>query len=160
MEKRLYRSRDDRMIWGVCGGLAKYFGVDATIVRVITVLLALGTGVGILAYIILAIVVPLEDSKVTTPKEAVQENVEELKATADELGREIRAAVAGEGGESEEMAKVRQRRRNAVGIILVVLGAIFLLGTLNIFWWFRWDILWPLVLIAIGGLIILSVRRR
>ena len=41
MEKRLYRSRDDRMIWGVCGGLAQYFNIDPTIVRIIAVLLAL-----------------------------------------------------------------------------------------------------------------------
>ncbi|MFC1941203.1 PspC domain-containing protein [Chloroflexota bacterium] len=40
MGKRLYRSRSDRMIWGVCGGLAKYFDVDPTLVRIIAVVLA------------------------------------------------------------------------------------------------------------------------
>ena len=73
MEKRLYRSRSERMIWGVCGGLAKYFDIDPTIVRIIAVLLIFANGLGILAYIILAIVVPLEGSRATEPKETVQE---------------------------------------------------------------------------------------
>jgi len=71
MEKRLYRSRTDRVIWGVCGGLAKYFDVDPTIIRVIAVLLIFASGFGILAYIIMAIIVPLEGSSVATPREAV-----------------------------------------------------------------------------------------
>ncbi len=60
MEKRLYRSRDERMIWGVCGGLGKYFDVDPTLVRVITLLTLFLGGGGILIYVILAIIVPLE----------------------------------------------------------------------------------------------------
>jgi len=160
MEKRLYRSRSDRMLWGVCGGLAKYFDMDPTIVRIIAVLLIFANGLGILAYIIMAIVVPLESSKVTTPKEAIKENVEEIKETAGELGREIRSTLVGEEGESEEVAKVRHRRRNVLGIILIVVGILFLLGSFNLFWWFDWGNLWPLILVAIGVLIILSARRR
>ena len=67
MTKKLYRSRTERKIWGVCGGLAKYFDKDPTIIRVITILsLLLGTA-GIWAYIIMAIVVPLENSEVIKP---------------------------------------------------------------------------------------------
>ena len=58
--KRLYRSRDDRMIGGVCGGLAKYFNIDPVIVRVIAVVAALMALWGLLAYIILWIVAPEE----------------------------------------------------------------------------------------------------
>ncbi len=64
MAKKLYRSRTDRKIWGVCGGLAKYFDIDPTIVRVIAIVSIFVTGVSILAYIIMAIVVPLENSEV------------------------------------------------------------------------------------------------
>lgn len=60
MEKRLYRARDERMIWGVCGGIAKYFGIDPTIVRLIAVLTLFFGLMGVLVYIILAIVMPLE----------------------------------------------------------------------------------------------------
>ena len=59
--KKLYRSKTNKMIAGVCGGLAQYFGIDATVVRLILALLVFfGMGSGILLYIILAILMPLE----------------------------------------------------------------------------------------------------
>lgn len=59
--KRLYRSKKDRMICGVCGGIANYFNIDPTLVRLAFVLIAMGAGSGILAYIIAAIIIPDED---------------------------------------------------------------------------------------------------
>lgn len=56
-QKKLYRSRRDRMICGVCGGIGEYFNVDATLIRLGLVLLAC-TGSGILAYFIAAIIIP------------------------------------------------------------------------------------------------------
>ena len=58
MQKRLYRSKKDRMIAGVCGGLAEYFNIDPVLVRLIALLFILGAGSGLLAYIILWIVIP------------------------------------------------------------------------------------------------------
>lgn len=58
MEKRLYRSRTNRMIAGVCGGLAEYLGVDPTVVRLIWVFLALTAGGGILLYLIAWLIIP------------------------------------------------------------------------------------------------------
>ncbi len=60
MEKRLQRSRTEKMIGGVCGGLAEYFNVDPTLVRVIWIAMTLIVGVGILLYLILWLVVPLQ----------------------------------------------------------------------------------------------------
>lgn len=57
--KRLYRSRTDRKIAGVCGGMAAYFGVDPVFVRIAWVVLILGAGVGVLAYLICWIIIPL-----------------------------------------------------------------------------------------------------
>lgn len=60
MDKRLYRSRTDRKLWGVCGGLARYFNIDPTLVRILFVAsLFVGT-LGFWVYIIMAIIVPLE----------------------------------------------------------------------------------------------------
>jgi len=160
MEKRLHRSQTDRMIWGVCGGLAKYFDIDPTIIRIIFVVLIFANGLGILAYIILAIVVPLEGSKATEPKDAIKENVAEIKQTATELGQEIRATFAGEEAKPEEATEVSRRRRNFFGIILIVLGVLFLMGSLNLFAWFKWSYLWPLILVAVGLIIIFSARRK
>ena len=130
MEKRLHRSRSNRVIGGVCGGLGEYFGIDPVIVRIIFGLLVLANGIGILAYIILAIVVPLESSEATTPKETMRKNVEEMKKTANELGREIRSTLEGEEGKPEEEAKVRRNRLNLIGIIIIAVGILFLLGSL------------------------------
>jgi phage shock protein PspC (stress-responsive transcriptional regulator) len=59
MNKRLYRSRNNRMLAGVCGGLGEYFGVDATLIRILFVLLLLPGGApGLLPYVILWIVMP------------------------------------------------------------------------------------------------------
>lgn len=59
--KKLYRSNTDKMLAGVCGGLGQYFGVDSTLVRLIFALLVFfGVGSGLVLYIILAIVMPLE----------------------------------------------------------------------------------------------------
>ena len=59
--KRLYRSRDDRMLAGVCGGLGVYLGIDPTIIRILFVLAAIaGVGGGLLVYLVLALVVPEE----------------------------------------------------------------------------------------------------
>ena len=58
--RRLYRSRTDKKIAGVCGGLAKYFGWDPVIPRIALAVLFFGAGVGLLAYIICWIVIPLE----------------------------------------------------------------------------------------------------
>ncbi len=57
-EKKLYRIRTGRKILGVCGGLANYFDIDPTIVRVVFALIGLFWGAGILAYFIMALVIP------------------------------------------------------------------------------------------------------
>ncbi len=65
MARKLYRSRTDRKIWGVCGGLAKYFDMDPTIVRVIFVASLLCGTLGLWVYIIMAIIVPQESEGYT-----------------------------------------------------------------------------------------------
>ena len=63
--RRLYRSRTQRMIGGVCGGLGEYFDIDPTLVRLLFVVTALAGGPGLLAYIIMLIVVPSEPELAT-----------------------------------------------------------------------------------------------
>ncbi len=60
MAKKLYRSRSDRKIAGVCGGIAEHFDIDPVLVRVIAVILLLCGSAGLLAYIVLWILVPEE----------------------------------------------------------------------------------------------------
>jgi phage shock protein C len=58
--RRLYRSRTDRKLAGVCGGLARYFNTDATLIRVLVVLLAVLGGSGLVIYLAMWIIVPEE----------------------------------------------------------------------------------------------------
>jgi phage shock protein C len=60
MNKRLQRSRTEKMVGGVCGGLAEYFSVDPTIIRILWVLITLLGGAGIILYVILWVIMPLE----------------------------------------------------------------------------------------------------
>ena len=58
MEKRLYKSSGNKMLCGVCGGVAEYFNIDPTLVRLGWVIFSLAGGSGVLAYIIAAIIIP------------------------------------------------------------------------------------------------------
>ena len=58
MEKKLYKSNQNKRLDGVCGGIAEYFGIDPTVVRLIWALFSLMGGCGILAYIIAAVIIP------------------------------------------------------------------------------------------------------
>ena len=60
MRRRLYRSRTDRRLFGVCGGLAAFLKIDSTIVRLIWAILVFCYGTGLAAYIIAALVIPNE----------------------------------------------------------------------------------------------------
>jgi phage shock protein C len=59
-KRRLYRSRDDRIIAGICGGLAEYFGMDSSIVRVILVIVSFLPGPSIIFYLIAWLIIPKE----------------------------------------------------------------------------------------------------
>ena len=58
MEKKLYKSKTDKKLDGVCAGIGEYFDVDPTVIRLLWVLAVLFAGVGVLAYIIAAIIIP------------------------------------------------------------------------------------------------------
>lgn len=140
--RRLYRSRDDAILGGVCGGIGQYLGVDPTLVRVVFAVLALASGVGVLLYLLLWFIVPREGMEASPPREAVRTGAEELAERAREVGEEIRGAVRG-------------RDRGfalAIAVILVFLGVALLLRNFGLWWawWLRFEVLWPLILIAVG----------
>lgn len=174
---RLYRSETDRMIAGVAGGLAEYFDIDPIWARLIFVLLTVASGVGILIYIVLWIIMPPESRVGAHPSSAARENVEEMGQRARELGKEMRATFRGGQATTEQQEQPEQavgteayyrdrppRRRGGagfvIGIILVILGVIFLLNNFSLLWWLNIGMLWPLILIAIGLAIFFSRRER
>lgn len=146
MNNRLYRSRTDQMIGGVCGGLAEYLKIDSTLIRLFFVLLALGSGVGLALYLILWIIIPYEG-------EGEVGAADTRRAGADEVAQRMRAL-----GDDVQQA-FRQPHPKAgliVGVALIILGMVFLVDTLNLRWlrWLRFDILWPVLLILAGGVLI------
>ncbi len=134
MDRKLYRSRTDSMIAGVCGGLAEYFKVDAIIVRIAAVILALTAhGAGLLAYLIFWIVIP-------------QKPLDESLAEG--------ASVKTIPVESEEGKTERKNGILFIGAGLIVLGALFLLDNFFPVIFFSLGKLWPAILIVIGILVL------
>ncbi|MDX9757732.1 MAG: PspC domain-containing protein [Bacteroidota bacterium] len=141
MEKRLYRTVTGKMIGGVCSGLAEYFSIDPVLVRLVFIILVLHNGVGILAYIILWIVVP--------------QRVETLDASPAAAGTPT-GDIGIDSGDADPLDASRASAVNSSGrgsmiggIVLIVIGALFLLD--NFIPHFGFDDFWPLVLIAIGA---------
>ncbi|MFH2069517.1 MAG: PspC domain-containing protein [Candidatus Omnitrophota bacterium] len=133
MEKRLYRSPTERRIAGICGGLAEYFNVDPVLVRVIFVVLFLLSGIGLLAYIILWLVLPVRKKE---------------EGTVEVITPGGREEVVSEPSKTEESVRVMKKHNLFGGIILLGLGVIFLAE--NFLPVCRLNRFWPLLLIIVG----------
>jgi phage shock protein C len=93
MNKRLYRSKKDKIIGGVCAGIAEYLNIDPAIVRILFALALITEGFGLMLYIILWIVIPEEESIDKDSKEVVEENLEEIKENVVEVTKGLRKEV-------------------------------------------------------------------
>ncbi len=153
--KRLYRSKTDRQISGVCGGLAQYFGVDATLVRLVFLLMLIFGGSGFIIYIIMAIVVPEEGSTARTPDEVIHANTQELADKARDLGKGIELGAS--SSSSPDTARTGQQGALIFGLILIVLGGMFLLQNLLRI---NFSQFWPLILIVIGIAMLVPQFRK
>lgn len=137
MNTRILRSSSDKMLGGVCGGLATSLGIDPLFIRLFFVLVALGDGIGVFLYILLWIIIPEEG------KTQAHQGVDFSQRT-HALGEDIRQAV-------------RQPHPQAgliAGGALIVVGVITLLRNLDISWleWLDFNIFWP-VLLIVGGVV-------
>ena len=152
--KKLQKSRTDRMIFGVAGGLAHYFEVDVVLVRLLWVLAVMTGGMGLLAYIIFALIMPEEPK--SEPASGGGYPGEDSTGAAGVSGEE--------GSETPPPKPTSPSSPHLFGYILILLGVYFLSRQFipphwwGQFWWFRPDRLWPLVIIAIGVAII--ARRQ
>ena len=122
--RRVRRSRQDRVIGGVCGGLAQYLQVDPVLLRIAAVALALSGGAGVVAYIVAWILIP----EATGPEPAPSERVENRHGLAV-----------------------------AAGAALVAVGGLLLLN--QVVPWFNAAIVWPIMVVIVGALILISARR-
>jgi phage shock protein C len=174
------RRGSDRIVGGVCSGLAVYFGVDPLLVRVVFVILALvPPGIGILLYLVLWFLMEPPQGPTTSATRSVGER---LRAMGDDIRQDFRSGfsrsdssgtpppTSGDpaGGPPPTGPPHHHGRWGSpygnrppglwAGLILIVLGAYFLLTNLGVLTNVRWDLFWPAVLIALGLLLLL--RRR
>jgi len=190
----LYRSRDDRMIAGVCGGLAERYGWDPTLVRLAAVAAALVSWGGIfIAYIVAAIVIPEApepgfasadnwysapwspppNEPAAPPSPAPAEAPPAGEVAPGPLSAESTPPSAPQPSQlpqgwaahqwagarpSSYPPRIPRRSRNGglvVGAILVMLGVVLLFGR---FFAITFAMLWPLILVAVGLVIIFGAR--
>jgi len=133
-EKILIRSRTNRLIGGVCGGLGEYFDIDATLIRIIFILITIFGGSGILLYLVLWLIIP-SDKKT---KISVKENAEEIKEEAQDLIEKGKSYAKKDEG------------RYLFGLMLALIGLLFLFENFGIFRLEQIFKLWPIVLIIIA----------
>jgi phage shock protein C len=88
--KRLVRSRNDRMIAGVAGGLAATLNIDPLLVRIVLLALAFMNGFGFMLYVVLWLLVPNEDSAAVDARGQVRENVGEMQSAAESMVQRVR----------------------------------------------------------------------
>jgi phage shock protein PspC (stress-responsive transcriptional regulator) len=132
--KRIYRNPRNKVIAGVCAGIADYFDIDVTWVRLGFVLAIFASGVGLLAYIIAWIVIPKDESG--------------AGETAQPSPPADSHSAAKDAKPSAQRSRITGHTRNAVGIILILLGILFFMD--RNFYWFDFDLFWPAILVVLG----------
>ena len=160
MAKKLYRSTTDKMLGGVAGGLAEYFDIDSTLVRVLFIVVVFLGGGGIIAYIILWIVVPQKPYEL--PKYPFNQSTSVGESSS---GSESGSGTSSEESKSDSFSVANgsvagsmthtNNKQIWIAVILIVIGGLLLLD--NIFPTFAFRHFWPVLLIAIGiGLLLKS----
>ena len=147
MTDRLYRSRDDRMLAGVAGGLAENWNIDPSLVRIVWALLAVLTGgLAFVVYVVMAIVVPERPAGVAVDRPG------DAPRPADAGG--VASPIAGTSSTSSRRSDRSDATRGGLvaGLILIVVGGFFLvrqlLPSIDLGFW------WPTVAIALGIILV------
>lgn len=131
--KKLYRSKQDKVIAGVCGGIAEHFAIDPIWVRLVALLLVFADGVGVILYILAWVLIPENPNQKGTKKTNAEKVVHDIK--------------------TGKISKKQLRKQpSMLGIIIVLLGIGLLME--NIFGWFSFNYVWPVILIVVGALIL------
>jgi phage shock protein C len=159
VKSRLERSNTNRVIAGICGGIAEYLAVDPTLVRVAFVVMTLVGGAGILAYIVLLILMPQPGQPAPftkAPPTSVSTDAT-ARMDADSTATPQTTTVAPVDPAVQQAEA--ERRRSAVGYLLIALGVVFLLSNVGAFRIIQWNYVWPLVLIGIGALFLMQRVR-
>lgn len=126
--RKLYRSKEDKVIAGVCGGVGEHFNIDPVWVRLVAILLLLADGIGLILYIIAWVLIP--------------ENPLQKKGKKNEFEKQISSF--------EKVAKKKSNRQGMTIIGFILVGAgIFEIARRYISW-IDFSLVWPLLIIGVG----------
>lgn len=145
---KLFRSSTKKIIAGVAGGIGEYFDIDPLFIRIIFILLFLYSGSGILIYLLLWLIIPKKSSSAQEIDDTVKSNFIEMKSSAKEFITELKSKH-----------KVHNSRF-ILGIFLLILGFAFLLDNFGIIVFDHIWKFWPLVIVAIGFIILFKNGRK
>lgn len=140
MNKKIYRSQKDKMLGGVCGGIAEYFNIDSTIVRLLAILLFFAEGIGVFLYFACWIIIPEAPSSGSYSfNDGNADN-----AYSDDKGFSTDEAAKPDTGNGQKI----------IGFGLIALGLIILIDK----WipYFHWRRFWPLILVGFGAVLVLK----
>lgn len=146
MAKKLYRSRNQKIVAGVCGGIAEYFDLDPIFVRIFFVFAAFGWGGGFLLYIVLWFVMPFR-------------TIEQVGVSPEgfPIGREIIDNQV----ETSEVLPDNSNKRTILGIILILVGSLMFIE--NFIPDFDFSDWWPIIFILVGAYLVfnaLIIKRK
>ncbi|PKM89366.1 MAG: stress-responsive transcriptional regulator [Firmicutes bacterium HGW-Firmicutes-12] len=145
MTDKLHKSKTDKVLAGVCGGIAEYFNVDSTLIRLAWVLAVFFAGSGLIVYILAMIIMPDDRTYIVKNNSSLSiETIDHEKENGE--GEQVTQNIAANEDES--------KRHQILGLILVGLGGYFLFE--KFFPYFRLHNWWPLILIFIGVAILLK----
>ncbi len=160
MNKKLYRDEYHKVLGGVCSGLAEYFEMDVTVVRLLFAFTFFIMGVGFIPYIILWIVLPKKGyifNNVNNP-------TVDYTVPPQQPGGQFYAAAPGNPYGSNPAENMPQKQRSnggiIVGVVLIIIGAAILIDNYDLIPDFDFGRLWPVVLVIIGGAFIVSGQKK
>lgn len=155
MEKKLYRDEHRKVIGGVCAGLADYFDIDIAIVRALFLLTFIFMGTGLMVYIVLWIVLPKKDYNFYNPGVDYRVPPQE---PFNPFGNQPQQGNPFEGNVPKK--KGASTAGLIIGVILIFIGASFLLHELHLFRFWHMGKLWPVILVVIGFAIMVSGQKK
>lgn len=140
-DRQAFHRGTDRILGGVCSGMAAGFHLDALWLRLAFVILAFFQGIGLFIYIVLWLVMPEETESGTRSG---------FDSVADDLrrvGNEIRAQLGGSSSEPQDGGRGLTSPGVVLGVVLVILGGLVLGINTGLI---TWNVVWPVVVITIG----------
>ena len=141
----LRRSRSDRILGGVCAGLADFFGTDPLLIRLVFVVITLMQGAGVLVYVLLWILMPEEGiENAPSGGQAVKSGLEGIRQDFEQAADHLRSGAP-------------YRQSAWLGGLLILAGGYLLAANAGLLAWWDWAAAGPVLLIALG--LVLLIRR-